>query len=112
MQAKSNAKFTEQEFIKGKNDAVGLLNLTNAQKGQSEIVWKTEKEELARINIEQNEEIAPVIYKSEIEFRKILTSDQLTEYKKLAYDSKINRYFLDDHSLGELKRIYKKKFFL
>lgn len=105
LKAKSNSKLTEERFIIGKQSDVLFLKLSSEQKGKCEKIWKEEKDGLARINTDINSEVAPVVYKSEMEFRNVLTSDQLTEYKR-EYISKIPQFFLNDKQLSEIKRIY------
>lgn len=108
--AKSNQKLTEQQFLDLKENAVSILKLTDSQLGEAKKIWKEEKAGLNRINIEDNSMIAPVVYKSEIEFRKILNTQQLSDYKTYVNDlggkTKIPAMFLSDHALSELKRIY------
>lgn len=109
IQAKTNAKKPEKEFLDGKFDAVNFLQLDVSQKEKCNVIWKTEKEALIRINTKDNASIAPVIFQSETDFRKVLTDEQIIKYKKLSktYDSRLSDYFLDDHALSEIKRIYK-----
>jgi hypothetical protein len=105
--AKKRATTTESNFLSGKHLAVDFLGFSKQQNDAVEIIWKTEKKEFSEVKLE-NENIAPIIYKSENDFRKILTTDQLEKYKKASdkFDSRLTDYFLDDDSLAELKRIY------
>lgn len=105
--AKNNSKLTEEQFVKAKFDAVDFLQLTDEQKLQCEKIWKQEKREYLEINMEDNALVGPVIYNSEVAFRKVLTVSQLEDYKaKGNSEAKVMKYFLDDHALSEIKRIY------
>ena len=110
MQAKSNATLTTEQFLKMKNVAISFLELTPEQLLQAEKIWSEEKRGFMEIDIKDNSQIAPIVYKSEVEFRKILTDKQLIDYKKIGHevgDSRVSKYFLSDHAMSELKRIYK-----
>lgn len=107
IQAKNNSKLTEEQFIKAKFNAINFLELSNEQKIECEKIWKQEKREFLEINMDDNTLIGPIIYKSEVAFRKILTVKQLEDYKAIGNnDSRVMKYFLDDHALSEIKRIY------
>ncbi|GEM_PF-1749201 len=105
LSAKSNMQLTEEQFLLRKNQEAMYLNLSSGQKSACETVWKEEKDRLARVNSESNEEIAPVVYESEIKFRELLNSNQLTQYKK-EHKEKFLKFFLSDKQLSEIKRIY------
>ncbi|UUC45556.1 hypothetical protein [Flavobacterium cerinum] len=105
LNAKTSMKLTEEQFLQKKNNEAMYLNLSNGQKSACEIIWKEEKDKLARVNSESNEEIAPVVYESEVKFRELLNSNQLVQYKK-EHQDKLLRFFLSDKQLSEIKRIY------
>lgn len=104
MSAKQAAEMPEIQFLNKKFDAVKLLYLTDEQKSKCEEIWKEEKAGL-NMPLLKNENIAPVIYKSELDFRKVLTNEQLENYKYLMKDN-FNGVFLNDSQLAEVKRIY------
>lgn len=105
LSAKSNMQLTEEQFLLRKNQEAMYLNLSSGQKSACETVWKEEKDRLARVNSESNEEIAPIVYESEIKFRELLNSNQLSQYKK-EHKEKFLKFFLSDKQLSEIKRIY------
>lgn len=104
--AKSNAAETEVEFIKHKINSISFLPLSEEQEEMAIAIWKKEKEQLGKINLKKNSEIAPLIFQSENEFRSILTQEQLKEYKREYNDSMITKYFLSNRAMQEIKRIY------
>lgn len=103
--AQANAKMTEVDFVNLKMQKLTFLNLSDGQKNQCTSIFKNEKLRLGQINIDEPKEIAPVLYDAEISFRKVLTSDQLTEYKN-ATEDKVSGYFLTDKAMSELKKAY------
>ena len=107
MDAKDRAKLTEEQFFEGKHIAVDFLNFSPEPNKAAEAVWKWEYNRLKAIELE-NTKIAPVVYKSELDFRNVLTEDQMLKYIKLFKngDYRLTRYFLSDDALIELKRIY------
>ena len=80
-----------------------FINLSKGQEAAAVKIWKLERETLANMPLLKNENIAPVIYKSEIDFRKILTEDQLKKYPMKNTHVKM---FLNNEELEELRRIY------
>lgn len=100
MSAKSNSELTESDFINKKLYAVQFLELSQEQKNKATEIWKKEISGL-KMPLLKNENIAPVIYNSEIEFRKLLTEEQKEKYKVVS-----SNIFLKDHQIEELKRIY------
>lgn len=104
--AKTMATETETEFIKNKISAITFLELSPDQETEAVNIWKEEKAQLGRINLGKNSEIAPIIFKSENDFRRILTPEQLKTYKGFRDDSTILKYFMSDRSMKEIKRIY------
>ncbi|WP_286914780.1 hypothetical protein [Flavobacterium sp. UBA4197] len=105
LNAKSNSKLSEEQFLLGKNNEIMYLNLSQGTKSSCLEIWKEEKDKLTRVDTEKNEEIAPVVYDSEMKFRALLSSDKLAEYKKI-YRNKATHFFLNDKQLSEIKRIY------
>jgi hypothetical protein len=109
MLAKQNAEMTEDDFVTAKKETISYLNLSKSQLEQCIEIWKKEIKGL-KMPLLKNENIAPVIYNSEISFRNILTPAQLQKYKDENDNSqpqKLYRYFLMDKQLEELKKIYK-----
>ena len=108
--AKNRATTTESEFINGKHAAVDFLKFTPEQNTLAETIWKKEKKDFSEVKL-TNENIAPIVYNSELEFRKILNPVQLDNYIKIANknDDRIIKYFLNDEQLAEIKRIYLEK---
>ncbi|WDO11861.1 hypothetical protein MH928_11025 [Flavobacterium sp. WW92] len=104
--AKAMATETETEFIKNKISSISFLELSEDQEVAAISIWKEEKTQLGRINLGKNSEIAPIIFKSENNFRSILTPEQLKTYKGFRDDSTILKYFMSDRSMKEIKRIY------
>lgn len=100
MGAKINSKLTEEEFINKKLYEIRFLELTQKQKDLSTEIWKKEIAGL-KMPVLKNENIAPIIYNSEIEFRNLLTNEQKEKYKVIDHD-----LFLNDRQIEELKRIY------
>ena len=107
LHAKNRATQTDENYMSGKHNAVDFLGFSSEQKKQVDEVWKTEKHDFSEIKLE-NENIAPIVYKSENAFRAVLTSEQLKNYKALwdKGDGRLDAYFLDDSMLAEIKRIY------
>lgn len=105
--AKSMATETETDFIRNKINAITFIALTEEQEIAAIEIWKEEKSQLGKIDMQKNSEIAPVIFKSENDFRRILTPEQLRFYKRYRDDSTILKYFMSDRSMKEIKRIYK-----
>lgn len=105
--AKSMATETETDFIRNKINAITFIALTEEQEIAAIEIWKEEKAQLGKIDMQKNSEIAPVIFKSENDFRRILTPEQLRFYKRYRDDSTILKYFMSDRSMKEIKRIYK-----
>lgn len=104
--AKSNSDMQEADFLQSKADKITFIDLSDEQKQQLITIWKTEKQELGKAREKKNKEIAPIIYKSEMAFRKILTEKQLETYR----EKNKNLYtpgYLNDKQIEELKRIYK-----
>lgn len=106
LNTKSTATNTLDEFLQGKAERVSFLDFSDLQKEQALAIWENEKKQLGSINISKNAEIAPVIYKSENDFRSILTHAQLKEYRE-TIKNHISPYLLNDRQLEEIKRIYK-----
>lgn len=107
MHAKTNAKLSEKEYISKKLYEINFLKLSKEQISKATEIWAAEKKGLEN-PVLKNENIAPVIYKSEIEFRKLLDEKQQGYYpvKNSATSDKILDTFLNDNQLEELKRIY------
>lgn len=105
--AKSMAAETEADFINNKINNITFMHLTEEQEGTAIALWKKEKKALEKIDKTKNSEIAPVIFKFENDFRRLLTPEQLKKYKAFRDDSTISQYFLSDRSMKEIKRIYK-----
>ena len=106
LNTKSTATNTMDEFLKGKAERVSFLDFSDLQKEQALAIWENEKQQLESIDISKNSEIAPVIYKSENDFRSILTDEQLKEYRETIRNT-LSPYVLNDRQLVEIKRIYK-----
>ncbi len=106
LNTKSTATNTMDEFLKGKAERVSFLDFSDLQKEQALAIWENEKQQLESIDISKNSEIAPVIYKSENDFRSILTDEQLKEYRETIRNT-LSPYLLNDRQLIEIKRIYK-----
>lgn len=106
LNAKGTSNNSEMQFLKNKGERVAFLDLSDDQKVKSVAIWETEKRELGDAYSKKNKEIAPIIYKSETEFRKLLTEEQLTKYRE-KYKSLLTSSGLNDKQLEELKRIYK-----
>ncbi|HEU4496771.1 MAG TPA: hypothetical protein VFR70_06940 [Flavobacterium sp.] len=106
--AKSVIHYEDADFYQGKADAISFLILDDSQKEKAVQIWKAEKQGLNKIDASKNSEIAPIIYKSENDFRAILTAEQLKAYKGKLREaiSPNSPYFLNDRQLEELKRIY------
>lgn len=104
--AKGSTNKDEMEFLKSKGQHVAFLNLSEEQKIKAVTIWQREKRELGDAYSKKNKEIAPIIYKSENDFRSILTEEQLANYKE-TYKSRYTPAGLNDKQLAELKRIYK-----
>ena len=104
--AKGTSNNTEMQFLKNKGERAAFLDLSDEQKEKSIVIWQTEKRELGDAYTKKNKEIAQVIYKSETEFRSLLTEEQLTKYRE-KYKGLLTSAGLNDKQLEELKRIYK-----
>jgi len=104
--AKGTTNQTEIEFLKSKAERVAFLNLSEEQKIKAVAIWEIEKRALGDAYAKKNKEIAPIIYKSESDFRSILTEQQLITYRD-TYKSSYAPSSLNDRQLSELKRIYK-----
>lgn len=102
IKTKENAELIDEEYINKKRSLSSFLNLSNEQKEMCDKIWKEEKQGL-NAPVLKNENIAPIIYNSENEFRSILTKEQLNTY--LA-NVPPGGFFLNDHAMNELKRIY------
>lgn len=103
--AKGASNRSEIEFLRDKAESVAFLNLSEEQKEKALVVWQTEKQKLGNAYDKKNKEIAPIIYDSEIDFRDILTEEQLKSYKE-KYKGQFFPGYLNDKQLSELKRIY------
>lgn len=106
LNTKSSATKTVDVFLQEKAQRVSFLDFSDLQKKQALAIWENEKQQLESIDISKNAQIAPVIYKSENDFRSILTDAQLKEYRE-TIANQISPYFLNDRQLEEIKRIYK-----
>ena len=106
LNAKSASDQKESDFLQSKADKISFLNLSEDQKEKAIIIWKTEKDALGNAHKKKNKEIAPIIYKSEMDFRNILTEEQLATYRE-KYKSLYQSGYMNDRQLEELKRIYK-----
>lgn len=104
--AKGNTNKTELEFLKMKGERFAFLELSDEQKEKAITIWQTEKQELGDAYSKKNKEIAPIIYKSEISTRSLLTAEQLKKYSE-KYKGLYTPAGLNDKQLEELKRIYK-----
>lgn len=99
------SKQTESTFLENKLNAVKFLNLSQTQLNQCYEIWKNEKLRLGQINLKDDQEVASIVYKSEIDFRNVLTSDQLTLYKAETINNQtMVEYFMGDKTLGEIKK--------
>lgn len=106
LNAKSASDQKEADFLQAKADKITFLNLSDEQKEKVVEIWKTEKQELGDAHDKKNKEIAPIIYKSEMNFRKTLTDSQLSIYRE-KYKSLYQPGYLNDKQIEELVRIYK-----
>lgn len=113
--AKRNSNLTELAFIQAKKSQLEketvVLNSNQFEKASE--IWKEERSEMKNINQDAYDQIAPVIYKSEIKFRKLLNTEQLVLHKAHKYendDREIKEFFLSDYQMAEIKRIYKLKY--
>jgi hypothetical protein len=110
--AKNDSKLTKEQFINKKTYGISYLGLSADQLEKTKIIWSKEIEDLKKIEL-TNENIAPIIYNSEIEFRKILTDKQKESYPlvdkgdKTKFNEKIIDCFMNNRQLEEIKRIYK-----
>lgn len=104
--AKSSMAMETENFVQGKIERVKYLQLDDEQKLAAENLWVAEKSQLDALPDKKNKNIAPIIYKSELDFRNILNEEQLAEYKKRS-QSLITPMFMSDKQLAEIKRIYK-----
>lgn len=110
MEAKNSAKLSEESFINKKLYGIAYLELSQEQKEKAFKVWKEEKNGL-NMPLLKNENIAPIVYKSELDFRKILNDDQNKKYplKKEYSNTTVEEHiplFLNNKQLEEIKRIY------
>lgn len=105
MNAKSSMAMETENFVQGKIERVKYLQLDDEQKLAAEKLWVAEKAELDALPNKKNKNIAPIIYNSELDFRKLLNEEQLAEYLKRS-QSLITPMFLSDKQIAELKRIY------
>lgn len=107
MTAKQGAEMTDEDFINKKLYGISFLKLTDEQEQKAVAIWKTEKDGL-KAPVLKNENIAPVVYNSEVEFRKLLTEEQLKKYPVKTtndYEETIP-LFLNNRQMDEIKRIY------
>lgn len=109
MSAKNNQKRSEAYFVEQKKQQISFLKLSDEQLEKGVTIWKTEKQELDKIDISDNSQIAPIIYKSEVEWRKILNDSQLVSYTN-EFKDLFSGYFLNDRQMEEIKRIYGLKY--
>ena len=103
--AKANSNKTENDFLMMKGERASFLELSNEQKEKAVGIWQREKYELGMAYSKKNKEIAPIIYKSEMNFRALLTDEQLQKYRE-KYKQLYTSTGLNDRQLEELRRIY------
>ena len=103
--AKSNSNKTENDFLMMKGERASFLELSNEQKEKAVAIWQREKYELGMAYSKKNKEIAPIIYKSEMNFRALLTDEQLQKYRE-KYKQLYTSAGLNDRQLEELRRTY------
>ena len=103
--AKANSNKTENDFLMMKGERASFLELSNEQKEKAVAIWQREKYELGMAYSKKNKEIAPIIYKSEMNFRALLTDEQLQKYRE-KYKQLYTSAGLNDRQLEELRRIY------
>ena len=82
------------------------MNLSENQKEEIVKIWKAEKVSLGNAREKKNSEIAPILLKSENDFRAVLTEEQLKNYRE-SHENLYTSGYLNDKQLEELKRIYK-----
>jgi hypothetical protein len=106
LNAKSASDQKETDFLQAKADRITFLKLSEEQKEKAITIWKTEKQELGNAHKKKNSEIASIIYKSEMDFRNILTEEQLSTYRE-KYKNLYQSGYMNDKQIEELVRIYK-----
>lgn len=106
LNAKSQSEQNEKDFLQNKADKITFLNLSENQKEEIVKIWKVEKVSLGNAREKKNSEIAPILLKSENDFRAVLTEGQLKNYRE-SHKNLYTSGYLNDKQLDELKRIYK-----
>lgn len=106
LNAKSQSEQNEKDFLQNKANKITFLNLSENQKEEIVKIWKAEKVSLGNTREKKNSEIAPILLKSENDFRAVLTEEQLKNYRE-SHKNLYTSGYLNDKQLDELKRINK-----